>query len=58
MRGSSNMVGDSKTTSPGKVEIVEFHYHFEKIDHKLYYYRGLKEFENERGYLTDTCLSA
>ncbi|MDE6253325.1 MAG: Fic family protein [Lachnospiraceae bacterium] len=26
--------------------------------HKLYYYRGLKEFENERGYLTDTCLSA
>ncbi len=26
--------------------------------HKLFYYRGLKEFENERGYLTDTCLSA
>lgn len=26
--------------------------------HKLYYYRGLKEFENERGFLTDTCLSA
>ncbi len=26
--------------------------------HKLYYYRGLKEFENERGYLIDTCLSA
>ena len=26
--------------------------------HKLYYYRGLKEFENEKGYLTDTCLSA
>lgn len=26
--------------------------------HKLYYYRGLKEFETERGYLTDTCLSA
>ena len=26
--------------------------------HKLYYYRGLKEFGNERGYLTDTCLSA
>lgn len=25
---------------------------------KLYYYRGLKEFENERGYLIDTCLSA
>lgn len=26
--------------------------------HKLYYYRGLKEFEAEKGYLTDTCLSA
>lgn len=26
--------------------------------HKLYYYRGLKEFESERGYLLDTCLSA
>lgn len=26
--------------------------------HKLYYYRGLKEYENERGYLTDTCLSS
>ncbi len=26
--------------------------------HKSYYYRGLKEFENEKGYLTDTCLSA
>lgn len=70
-------------------DIVEFHYHFEKIHpfqdgngrvgrliifkeclkynivpfiiderHKLYYYRGLKEFEQEKGYLTDTCLSA
>ncbi len=70
-------------------DIIEFHYHFEKIHpfqdgngrvgrliifkeclkynivpfiiderHKLYYYRGLKEFENEKGYLTDTCLSA
>ncbi|WP_207648862.1 Fic family protein [Anaerobium acetethylicum] len=27
-------------------------------EHKLYYYRGLKEYPNERGYLTDTCLSA
>lgn len=104
-----NMIGDSKTTPPSKVEkeiqkllfdyrqkenasfedIVEFHYHFEKIHpfqdgngrvgrlimfkeclknnivpfiidetHKLYYYRGLKEFESERGYLMDTCLSA
>lgn len=26
--------------------------------HKQFYYRGLKEFENIRGYLTDTCLSA
>ncbi|HJC56464.1 MAG TPA: Fic family protein [Candidatus Eisenbergiella intestinipullorum] len=28
-------------------------------DHlKLYYYRGLKEWDNEKGYLTDTCLTA
>ncbi len=104
-----NMVGDSRTTPPGRVakemqkllaeyeqkkgvafaDIVEFHYRFEKIHpfqdgngrvgrlllfkeclryhivpfiiderHKLFYYRGLREFENERGYLTDTCLSA
>lgn len=104
-----NMVGDSKTTPPGRVkkemqlllsgyqqkdgisinDIIEFHYNFEKIHpfqdgngrvgrliifkeclkynivpfiiderHKLYYYRGLKEFGNEKGYLTDTCLSA
>lgn len=26
-------------------------------DHKLYYYRGLKEWNNEKGFLTDTCLS-
>lgn len=26
--------------------------------HKLYYYRGLKEWKRERGYLRDTCLSA
>lgn len=25
---------------------------------KLFYYRGLKEYKNEKGYLTDTCLSA
>ena len=25
---------------------------------KLFYYRGLKEWNNEKGYLTDTCLSA
>ncbi len=27
-------------------------------DLKFYYYRGLKEWHNERGYLVDTCLSA
>lgn len=26
--------------------------------YKMYYYRGLKEFENEKGFLTDTCFSA
>lgn len=26
--------------------------------HKMFYYRGLKEYEEEKGYLTDTCLSA
>lgn len=26
--------------------------------HKQFYYRGLKEFEAERGYLVDTCYSA
>ena len=25
---------------------------------KLFYYRGLKEWNNEKGYLTDTCLTA
>lgn len=27
-------------------------------EHKLFYYRGLKEFKTEKGYLTDTCRSA
>ncbi|NLC43206.1 MAG: Fic family protein [Clostridiales bacterium] len=27
-------------------------------EHKLFYYRGLKEYESEKGYLVDTCLSA
>ena len=27
-------------------------------EHKLFYYRGLKEWNQETGYLTDTCLSA
>ena len=27
-------------------------------DLKMFYYRGLKEWDNEKGYLTDTCLSA
>lgn len=25
---------------------------------KLFYYRGLKEWDNEKGYLMDTCLTA
>lgn len=25
---------------------------------KLFYYRGLKEYRNEKGYLIDTCLNA
>ena len=27
-------------------------------EHKLFYYRGLKEWDTERGFLADTCLSA
>ena len=27
-------------------------------EHKLFYYRGLKEWDSERGFITDTCLSA
>ena len=27
-------------------------------EHKLFYYRGLKEYKAEKGCLTDTCLSA
>lgn len=27
-------------------------------EHKLFYYRGLKEYTREKGYLTDTCLSS
>ena len=27
-------------------------------EHKLFYYRGLTEWNNEKGFLTDTCLSA
>ncbi|MNW46870.1 Fic/DOC family protein [compost metagenome] len=27
-------------------------------EHKLFYYRGLKEYSSEKGYLLDTCLSA
>ena len=26
-------------------------------EHKIYYYRGLKEWDNEKGYLIETCLS-
>ncbi|WP_410513481.1 Fic family protein [Paenibacillus sp. BR2-3] len=103
-----NVVGDLKTTAPGKVasamgkllaayhqkpsisleDIVDFHHEFESIHpfqdgngrvgriimfkeclkndiipfiidhkHKLFYYRGLKEYRSEKGYLMDTCLS-
>lgn len=38
-----------------KNEIVPFIIDDEK---KLYYYRGLKEWKNEKGFLRDTCLSA
>ena len=27
-------------------------------EHKLFYYRGIKEFDSEKGYLTDTCLNS
>jgi Fic family protein len=27
-------------------------------DHKLFYYRGLREYHNEKGFLRETCLSA
>ena len=27
-------------------------------EYKMFYYRGLREFEKIQGYLTDTCLSA
>lgn len=27
-------------------------------NHKLFYYRGLKEYKTEKGYLMDTCLLA
>jgi len=104
-----NVVGDIRTTSPGKVavemkkliysynqkspvtfdDIVEFHYQFESIhpfqdgngrvgriimfkeclandimpfvidhNHKMFYYRGLKEWNDIRGYLLETCHSA
>ncbi|GHU40439.1 hypothetical protein FACS1894111_01100 [Clostridia bacterium] len=104
-----NVVGDTKTTAPGKVaadinklltkytqkesvrftDIIAFHVCFERIhpfqdgngrvgrlilfkeclknnitpfiidhEHKQFYYRGLKEFDVEQGYLTDTCFSA
>jgi Fic family protein len=38
-----------------KNEIVPF---IIEEQHKLFYYRGLKEFSTERGYLLDTCYTA
>ena len=43
-------------------DILDFHVKFvpfiieDKL--KMFYYRGLKEWDNEKGYLTDTCLIA
>ena len=43
-------------------DILDFHVKFvpfiieDKL--KMFYYRGLKEWDNEKGYLTDTCLTA
>ena len=43
-------------------DILDFHVKFvpfiieDKL--KMFYYRGLKEWDNETGYLTDTCLTA
>ena len=31
---------------------------WKRLFQKLYYYRGLKEWNQEKGYLTDTCLMA
>ena len=42
-------------------DILDFHVKFvpfiieDKL--KMFYYRGLKEWNNEKGYLTDTCLT-
>ena len=38
-----------------KYDIVPF---IIEDDLKIFYYRGLKEWDNEKGYLTDTCLTA
>lgn len=38
-----------------KYDIVPF---IIEDDLKMFYYRGLKEWDNEKGYLTDTCLTA
>lgn len=38
-----------------KHDIVPFNI---EDDMKIFYYRGLSEWDNEKGYLTDTCLSA
>jgi Fic family protein len=38
-----------------KYEIVPF---IIEDNLKMYYYRGLKEWDHEKGYLTDTCLTA
>ena len=37
-------------------EIITKTEYNKKAHKKLYYYRGLKEYKNEKGYLMDTCL--
>ena len=45
-------------------DVIETANHFRCIDiiiednMKMFYYRGLKEWDNEKGYLADTCLTA
>ena len=65
-KSRKNMVGDLITTPPEKVKIIMFKeclkYNIVPFiiedNLKMYYYRGLKEWDNEKGYLRDTCLTA
>lgn len=37
---------------------VQYRSVHDQEDLKMFYYRGLKEWNNEKGYLMDTCLTA